>query len=253
MSKPCARQRQVSISTVIPAKAGIQGIQRCAGGPWTPAFAGVTGSFKPLLFLLILPLLTLSGCKSAGAKTDAAQPAAAAAPAAPVPDAVRQSYASALAAMQSGDWPAAQTILQNLAAAHPELPGPAVNLGIVYAHLGRADEARKTLQDAATRFPGFAPGQHQLGLLLSAQGKFADADAAYARAVAADPKYALAYYDRAVLNDLYLQRPQVALQNYEQFQQLQPAPDKQVAGWIDDLRRRTKAAATDQNGGAPHT
>ena len=277
MSKLCASDRLINISTVIPAKAGqmrrerylserseaggfgpwmgrtIQGIQRRAWGSWTPAFAGVTRFLKLMLLSLTLPLLTLTGCKSAGAKPDPAEPAAAAAPAAPVPDAVRQSYASALAAMQSGNWPAAQTLLQNLTSAHPDLPGPAVNLGIAYAHLGRADDARKTLEDAAARFPGFAPAQHQLGLLLSAQGKFADADAAYARATAADPKYALAYYDRGVLNDLYLQRPQVALQNYEQFQQLQPAPDKQVAGWIDDLRRRSKAAATDPNGGAPHS
>lgn len=199
----------------------------------------------------VLLAAALCGCKSAGARADAAQ--AAAAPAAPVSDAVRQAYAGALTAMQNGDWPAAQTMLQSLVASHPELPGPAVNLAIAELHLGRADDARKALEETAAHFPGFAPGQHQLGLQLCADGKFEAADAAYARALAADPKYALAYYDRAVLNDLYLQRPQVALQNYEQFQQLRPAPDKQVAGWIDALRRRANAAPADQNGGAPHT
>lgn len=199
----------------------------------------------------VLLTAALCGCKSAAVKPGAP---AAAESGAPVPEAVRQAYAGALAAMRGGDWPAAQTMLQNLAGAHPELPGPAVNLGIAYSHLDRPDDARKTLEDAAAHFPGFAPAQHQLGLLLSAQGRFADADAAYARATAADPRYALAYYDRGVLNDLYLQRPQVALDNYQQFQQLQPAPDKQVAAWIDGLRRRTNApAAADQNNGAPHT
>jgi tetratricopeptide (TPR) repeat protein len=167
---------------------------------------------------------------------------------------VRNAYSGAITAMQKSDWPAAQSLLENLAASHPELPGPAVNLAIVYSHLDRSEDARKTLDQVVAHFPGFAPGQHQLGLLLTGQGKFEAADAAYAQALAADPHYALAYYDRAVLNDLYLQRPQVALQNYQQYQSLQSAPDKQVAGWIDDLRRRVAASSPKKDGsGGPRT
>ncbi len=144
--------------------------------------------------------------------------------------------------MKNADWASAETALKALADGNPDLPGPAVNLGIVYGHLNRPADARKILESAASRWPDFAPGQHQLGLLLSSLGEFEAADAAYARALTADPNYALAYYDRAVLNDIYLQRPQVALQNYEKFQELQPIADEQVARWIADLRRRTGAA-----------
>jgi tetratricopeptide (TPR) repeat protein len=187
-------------------------------------------------------LAALCGCHAVG--TSPQQPEAAAQ--AVLPDTVQHSYADALTAMRAEDWSAAQLLLQPLAEAHPELPGPAVNLGIAYARLNRTDEAQKTLEHAATSFPKFAPAQHQLGLLLSAQGHFEDADAAYRHAEEDDPAYAVAYYDRAVLNELYLQRPQQALQDYQQYQKLQADPDPQVARWITDLQRRLglpKAAA----------
>jgi tetratricopeptide (TPR) repeat protein len=204
------------------------------------------GRARPLLAAAMIAALgatMLGGCASPGGKpaaTDAAKPATSASPA--IDENTRSDYTAALAAMKSGNWKDAQTRLQALVTAHPELPGPLVNLGIADAHLDQPDDARKLLEQAATQGPDFAPGQHQLALLLRGLGKFEDADAALARAQAADPADALACYDRAVLNELYLQRPDVALANYEKFQQLQPIPDKQVAAWIEDLKRRTNAA-----------
>jgi tetratricopeptide (TPR) repeat protein len=204
--------------------------------------------FSLLLIGLLITAFAMVGCSSPGqpkvsaapVTTTAAAPASAPAPA-PIPDAVRDAYARALAAMRKADWPTAETSLQALTNSNPDLPGPTVNLGIVYVHLNRTADARKLFESAVARWPDFAPGQHQLGVLLRNQGEFAAADAAYARALAADPNYALVYYDRAVLNEIYLQRPEVALQNYEKFQQLQSIADGQVARWIEDLRRRTGA------------
>jgi len=162
---------------------------------------------------------------------------------APIPADVQHAYDAALVAMQAGAWAQAETALKALTEAQPELPGPAVNLGIVYRQLQRAEDARKQLQSAAEHWPQFAPAQHQLGVQLREDGKFADADAAFAQALAANPDYALAYYDRAVLNELYLQRLPEALNAYEQYQRLQAAADEQVNRWIADLRRRTGVAA----------
>jgi hypothetical protein len=50
----------------------------------------------------------------------------------------------------------------------------------------------------------------------------------------------LAHYNLGVLNELYLQRLDVALQNFETYQSL-VGEDKQVAMWIKDLTRRTAA------------
>src|SRR3569833_387516 len=64
-----------------------------------------------------------------------AQPAAA-----PISDDVRRAYEAAQTSMQAGDWDSAGRALEPIVNEHPELPGPAVNLGIVYVHLNRTDE-----------------------------------------------------------------------------------------------------------------
>lgn len=193
-------------------------------------------------FLLLA--MMLSGCHLF-AREKATPLATAAVPAAPaeLPQAVRGAYTVALTAMQASDWLKAESALQTLIDANPELPGPVVNLGLVYQHLKRPDDARKLFERAVERWPDFAPAQHQLGRQLRDDGKFEAADAAFARAQAANPDYALAYYDRAVLNELYLQRLPQALENYMQFQRLQTREDAQVARWIVDLQRRTSAPA----------
>ena len=57
------------------------------------------------------------------------------------------------------------------------------------------------------------------------------------KAINADPNYALAHYNLGVLNELYLQRLDVALQHFEHYQLLS-GDDKQVTKWIADLKRR---------------
>jgi hypothetical protein len=50
----------------------------------------------------------------------------------------------------------------------------------------------------------------------------------------------LAHYNLGVLNELYLQRLDVALQHFEAYQQI-VGGDKQVEKWIADLTRRVAA------------
>lgn len=156
-----------------------------------------------------------------------------------VPRAAQVSFNRGLTALKQQNWQAAEADFNSVMVEFPDLPGPRVNLAIVYRHTGRAKQAEELLSAAVSRWPDFAPGQLQYGLLLTEQGRFAEADAAYERALKADPGYAAAYYNRAVLNELYLQDLPVALQHYEKYQQLQKSPDPMVGRWIDDLQRRT--------------
>lgn len=197
---------------------------------------------------LLLSAALLAGCGGSPARDDGEKAAAAVAkpPPATLAPSSQSDYAEALLAMQSKDWVHAERGLKTVIAANPDLPGPVVNLGIVYRQQKRLEEARSLLLGAVKRWPDFAPAQHQLGVQLRDDGKFDQADAAFQQAISDDPGYALAYYDRAVLNELYLQRLPVALENYEQFQRLQVQPDDQVARWIAELQRRigaTEAAA----------
>jgi Flp pilus assembly protein TadD len=88
--------------------------------------------------------------------------------------------------------------------------------------------------------PDHPAALNQMGMLLRRNGKFLEAEAAYLKAVTVSPEYALAHYNLGVLNELYLQRLETALQHFEIYQSL-VGEDNQVAKWIKDLTRRVAA------------
>ena len=65
-------------------------------------------------------------------------------------------------------------------------------------------------------------------------------------AVTSNPDYALAHYNLGVLNELYLQRLDIALKHFETYQAL-VGDDRQVEKWIVDLRRRVAATQRTAN------
>jgi len=74
-----------------------------------------------------------------------------------------------------------------------------------------------------------------LASFIGQEGKFDDARRQYRKALDADPDYALAHLNIAILYDLYLQEPKEALPHYQAYQQLLPAEDGVVAKWIIEL------------------
>jgi tetratricopeptide (TPR) repeat protein len=155
-----------------------------------------------------------------------------------VPERAAALHSRALDAMRSGNWTAAQTELEQLIAEFPAFPGPYVNLAIALREDARADEAESALEQALTLAPNHPAANNELGMLARKRGEFAEAEAAYRRAIESDPAYALAHYNLGVLLDLYLRREAEALEEYEAYQALVPAPDEEVSRWVVDLRRR---------------
>lgn len=157
-----------------------------------------------------------------------------------VPPEAQTMYEQAVSAMASGDFLEAQLRLQEFLLQYPDYPGAHVNLAIIYASNEDDKAVENSLTDALIIDPGYPPALNQLGMLLRRQGKFSEAENAYLRATTADPDYALAYYNLGVLNELYLQRLDIALQHFERYQALN-GEDKQVEKWIADLKRRIGA------------
>ena len=122
-----------------------------------------------------------------------------------------------------------------------EVPPDAVTLfEQATAIMAAGEAAREALDTALQLDPDYPVALNQLGMLLRRKGKFLEAEAAYMKAVTVSPDYALAHYNLGVLNELYLQRLEAALQHFETYQSL-VGEDKQVAKWISDLRRRVAA------------
>ncbi len=172
-----------------------------------------------------------------------AAPAAitAAVDATPVPERAAQQYAQALNLMRSGRSSDAELEFKELALAYPEFAGPQVNLGLLYMRESRNTEAEAAFKAALGRNPNDAIAENELGIAERKLGKFTEAEAAYRRTIAIDPTYAAAYLNLGVLYDLYLSEPQKALEQYEHYLAL-AGENKQVAGWVIELRKRVGAA-----------
>ena len=182
--------------------------------------------------------LLLAGC-AAGPET--AKDAQLGADGRPLPVEVtpqgRTMYEQAVAVMAAGDFLDAQLRFQEFLLQYPDTTGAHVNLAIIFAANGDDRAAEGSITDALIADPEHPAALNQLGMLLRRQGKFPQAETAYLKAVTARPDYALAHYNLGVLNELYLQRLDVALQHFERYQELS-GDDEQVTKWIVDLKRR---------------
>jgi tetratricopeptide (TPR) repeat protein len=194
--------------------------------------------------------LALSACASTGSRpqaSGAARTEAAAGPrAAEVPPAVLTMYEQAAAVMASGDFLDAELRFKEFLLQYPEYPGAHVNLAIIHANNDDDEAARAAIDAALAIDPNYAPALNQLGMLLRRNGNFLEAEAAYLKAVTASPDYALAHYNLGVLNELYLQRLDAALQHFERYQEI-VGGDEQVEKWISDLQRRVAASQRTAN------
>jgi tetratricopeptide (TPR) repeat protein len=159
-----------------------------------------------------------------------------------VPDAAARKYADALNMMRAGRNTDAELEFKQLSVTYPEFAGPQVNLGLLYLQGSRLPEAEGAFKAALERNPSSAVAANELGIVLRRLGKFTEAEAAYQRTIAAEPNYAPAYLNLGVLYDLYMGEPQKALEQFEHYIQI-AGDNKQVAGWMVELRKRVAAAA----------
>jgi cellulose synthase operon protein C len=83
---------------------------------------------------------------------------------------------------------------------------------------------------------------NQLGIAYRQAGRFADARKAYERAIELDARHAPPVLNLAILNDLYLGQPALALPLYERYAALVPGESQVVGRWIAELRNRKPAA-----------
>ncbi len=199
--------------------------------------------------MALLAALALAGCAGSGAPRPAADGRQADAPDATadsgellpdVPAAVLTMFEQATASMAAGDFVDAELRFKEFLLQYPDYPGAYVNLAIIHSSNGNDAAAEASIDAALALQPNHPAALNQLGMLLRRNGNFLEAEAAYLKAVTVSPEYALAHYNLGVLNELYLQRLDVALQHFEIYQSL-VGEDKQVAKWITDLTRRVAA------------
>ena len=177
----------------------------------------------------------LAACGSGGARPEAG----AQLEAAPAPTVVAD-YQQALALLDGGDEAGAQARLQSLADSHPGYAGPLVNLALLRARQDELEAAAALLERAVAVCANCAAAWNELGVVQRRQGRFNDAERSYLAAIAADPDYSNAHFNLGVLYELYLQRPELALDQYARYRELQAGEPGavDVDKWMTDLKRR---------------
>ncbi len=199
-----------------------------------------------LNILLCSGLLLLTACSATPqpapqpqVDTSQAEPAAA-----PIPEPVdfnQRFYEEAVAALKKGDHETALKLLQTVSQDAPDKPFVFTNLGLAYFKLGRIDEAERAFEQSIIRNDDDAVAYNHLGILLRQKGQFKEALERYQRAISIRRDYAPAHLNLGILFDIYLQDLDKALQQYERYQDLTSGENKQVAGWIVDIKRRLKS------------
>jgi tetratricopeptide (TPR) repeat protein len=171
-----------------------------------------------------------------------AEPPAAAAPPVPAGPVVspetEQQFAEAVRKLDAGDFAGARPILEKLVAAEPSLAAPAINLGMLHAREQRFAEAEASLAEGLKRDPKSAVALNELAAVQREAGRFKEAETSYRQALEADPSHHRSHRNFAVLLDLYLWRPAEALQHFEAYLSQSGNADRQVSGWVAEIKRR---------------
>jgi tetratricopeptide (TPR) repeat protein len=180
--------------------------------------------------------------RQAAAALDA-ETASAAAPAGPS-ELSQQLYEQAVTALKKDDAELAIDLLLTVSSEAPDKPFVFTNLGLAHFRLQQYDLALSAFQQAVSHDAGDAVAYNHLGILQRRQGQFEAARESYQRALEIDSDYALAHLNLGILFDIYLQNLEPALRHYQRYQALLDEENETVSGWIADLERRLKSAAS---------
>lgn len=178
----------------------------------------------------------LAGCQAVPDKPKDAQ--------AIIPAGAKPAYAQAIAAIKAGQDKEALRLFTSLTHDYPDFAAGFTNLGLLYLKQGKLDEAEQAFKQAVTVNPADAVAYNHLGVVLRQRGQFDQARQAYETALRIDSAYASAHLNLGILNDIYLQNLDTALQHYQRYQALTGDSDQQVAKWIVDLERRVGSSTS---------
>lgn len=198
--------------------------------------------------------LTLAACAVGPAKRGSTKPTATPTNSAPTAQAAPadaskgdpdQRFQEALALMKARRTSEAQAAFIALSRDYPNFSGPLTDLGILYAQTHQRELAVASLTRAVAANPNNEVAHNWLGTLHRENGDFLRAEQSYQRALQAEPGYAQAHLNIAILYDVALHRPREALSAYRSYQRIAGTDDLIVDAWIREIESRLQSAPTE--------
>jgi Flp pilus assembly protein TadD len=156
-----------------------------------------------------------------------------------IPQAARSAFTTANARLDDGNVKGAQEDFIKLTENYPALSGPWLRLGEIAEKLELYDEAIGHYEKAISVNRNNVSAYLRLGLLQRRQGNFRAAENAYAGALHVWKDCPQAHLNLAILQDLYLNRPEDAQRHYEAYAFLAGMKDKKANKWLVEVRQRT--------------
>lgn len=193
------------------------------------------GRIIPVALALIL--FTLQGCVGTPSAPEG-QSASASAPATAAVTARNQAeLASAVALVKSEQYDKSIEAFKRLAGALPGNPIPLIDLALVYKKLDKPDLAEEQLKRALEIEPDNPVAGNELALLYREKGRFKEARSIYEKVLERYPHFAMGQRNLGILCDLYLRDYKCALVHYQLYK-VEAADDKNIKIWIVDLKKR---------------
>ena len=150
---------------------------------------------------------------------------------------IETDFSKAVALLNQDQYQQAITVFESVIAREQRLPAPYVNVAMAYSKLGNREKAEENLISALKLDISHPAANNELGLLYRKAGKFNAARTAYQNAIKEHSDYLPAKRNLGVLCDLYLHDYQCALEQFQDYLELEPG-DKEVAIWVADVKRR---------------
>ena len=135
-------------------------------------------------------------------------------------------------------YPQAEANFEEILKVRADIPEAYFNLAWVRYQMGKYAGVTEAIRGGLERRPNEIAAYALLALSERELGQFADAEASYRAGLALAPDDQRMLLNLGILYDLYLLKPQLALQQYRRYQSLQKVPDTKVAGWIAVLERK---------------
>jgi len=144
-------------------------------------------------------------------------------------------FEEALAALKAKKFPEARAGFEILAKKHPEFSGPLTNLAILDTKTDKRAAAASNFQRAVAANPRNAIAYNWLGILYREAKDYTKAEQAYQQSLSINPDNPAVVLNLAILNDVYLKRPGEALTRYREYQRMTNNRELKVTAWIKAL------------------
>jgi tetratricopeptide (TPR) repeat protein len=148
-----------------------------------------------------------------------------------------QRYREAITYLNENRLDRAEELLADIISQRPELAGPRVNLALAQIKSNQLDKAEKTLRLALEHNPNMPQAYNLLGYIEKQRGNILKAKEDFQRAIEGKPDYAIAHYNVALLDDIYLQNIPGAIRHYKRYLELTGNEDKDTINWVGELER----------------